>query len=382
MFPSSFHQQSANPASEPDGAASSPLFALVPPEIRRQILVTAFGGRTIHLSEIWTEARLNFCGNHRQIHGFFCSLERYASSSVSPYSPSYAASHAPHSYACAATEHNNMGATGWLRACRRAHDEGADVLYATNVFNVESLAVTYALPCIMSRLNRARIQHAQLEWVDLLPWPDGFDYLEHGQEEGPIEPVRLDVVDPIVGCMKAIYVGMRAFSEPSTKLSLWLPSLRFLYLSLSGTGTLLPSNPRTTSAKDICDSVGSLLGHVDNAFKEFRKRGQFSHWCIALPSECYGPLKSSGTEYEGRRQYITKSGAIWRSVVSEGVLESGEEDAKAQDPNVELLSVSGLAPEAQGCGYWVMGDEWGIRLPSPPGHRLSRAARLSSYLAA
>ncbi|KAK4449713.1 hypothetical protein QBC34DRAFT_404703 [Podospora aff. communis PSN243] len=273
-----------------------------------------------------------------------------------------------------------MGVTGWLRVCRTAHAEGVDVLYATNVFNVANLEVTYALPCVMSRLNRARIQHAQLEWGDLLPWPKRYEW---APEDEPQEPVRLGVVDPTVGCRKAIYFGMRAFSEPFSMLSLWLPSLRFLYLSLSGAASMLPSKPRKTNAKEICDSLESLLVHVDNAFVAFQERGQFSHWCIALPSDIYIPLKLRWTESEGRHQCDVKSGAIWKSVVSGDGRgwEVDEVEVETQDPNVEAARDSGLTPAAHRCGYWVMENGWDVLLPSPPGHRLSRAARVCSYLA-
>ncbi len=36
-----------------NGAANSPLFECLPPELRRRILIDAFGGRTLHLQSPW-----------------------------------------------------------------------------------------------------------------------------------------------------------------------------------------------------------------------------------------------------------------------------------------------------------------------------------------
>ena len=178
--------------------------ATLPAELRRLVLVAAFGERTLHLDLRLSRPRRADC---------FDLLTRYAKNEHGLGSaplgecafPDHAAPPAwrwygcvchrliplstyvhPHLDECLRGRANcedwlwecRIGVMGWLLACRQAYAEGIDVLYSTNTFFLESTALFNVLFCPTPRRTTqqlllpqrlASITSLELRW-ELLLW--------------------------------------------------------------------------------------------------------------------------------------------------------------------------------------------------------------------
>ncbi|KXX79364.1 hypothetical protein MMYC01_204702 [Madurella mycetomatis] len=166
-------------------------------ELRRQILIAAFGGRTLHLDLRLAHPRrpdpvADVTGHRKFEHGLGSApLSRYYDPDTTapktwrcPARLKIGASPArrvkgdiyPNRDNCLAGEpvfcqlwppenvvgtpgKRSVGALGWLRACRQAYAKGIDVLYSTNTFFIES--------------RLASITSLELRWEILLFGRDG-----------------------------------------------------------------------------------------------------------------------------------------------------------------------------------------------------------------
>ncbi|KAF2152455.1 hypothetical protein K461DRAFT_147177 [Myriangium duriaei CBS 260.36] len=157
-----------------DAVAESPFFQRLPDEIRRMILIEAFGGRTMHVDLETSYPRVHDFSQHlidspfKQRHcgvvgGYGCLPLRDKSLPLKPRwhgsvchrNPEYNLHQEPRKRRTSSPWHDCcleakfinccrwsgqwpdkcfVGCAGWLTACRRAHSEGIAVLYLTNVF--------------------------------------------------------------------------------------------------------------------------------------------------------------------------------------------------------------------------------------------------------
>ncbi|CAG9974785.1 unnamed protein product [Clonostachys byssicola] len=148
-------QQLAVATETTSGSGTGPLFTHIPAEIRRQILIHAFGGRIIHLDLDFEhrqsgigELKWSSCVCHSSKPGLPHKL-RYEDDFLKPQHRIRIAEKrnpldcpgildkslsqpCPSSYEC------KVGASGWLLSCRQAYAEGIEVLYHTNTIHIDS----------------------------------------------------------------------------------------------------------------------------------------------------------------------------------------------------------------------------------------------------
>ncbi|CAG9940960.1 unnamed protein product [Clonostachys rosea f. rosea IK726] len=137
------------------GSGTGPLFTHIPTEIRHQILIHAFGGRTIHLDLDFEhlesgigELRWSSCVCHSSKPGLPHKL-RYEDNFFKPQGRIRTAEkrnpldcpgilNESLSQPCPSSDEFNVGASGWLLSCRQAYAEGIEVLYHTNTIHIDS----------------------------------------------------------------------------------------------------------------------------------------------------------------------------------------------------------------------------------------------------
>ncbi|KAL2020082.1 hypothetical protein VTK56DRAFT_8886 [Thermocarpiscus australiensis] len=136
----------------PSAAATedSAFFQMLPPELRRHVLMHAFGDRTLHI----------------QLPACVC---------LRPDDCSPAIDGCTRNYSWEKKEWKKeepwvIGVMGWLRCCHQAYLEGVEVLYATNTFHVSSKDVVDQTPVAhyLPTVHLASIR--SLEWVIAPPW--------------------------------------------------------------------------------------------------------------------------------------------------------------------------------------------------------------------
>ncbi|CAH0038316.1 unnamed protein product [Clonostachys solani] len=135
-------------------SGTGPLFTHVPAEIRRQILIHAFGGRTIHLDLDFEhrdsnigELRWSSCVCHSSKPGlphklryddFFKPKDRIRTAEKRNPLDCPSISEGSLSQLCPSPDECRVGASGWLLSCRQAYAEGIAVLYHTNTIHIDS----------------------------------------------------------------------------------------------------------------------------------------------------------------------------------------------------------------------------------------------------
>ncbi|VUC28001.1 unnamed protein product [Clonostachys rosea] len=137
------------------GSGTGPLFTHLPAEIRRQILIHAFGGRTVHLDLDFEhqesgvgELRWSSCVCHSNKPGLSHKL-RY-SDEFFKLRDKIRAAEKRNPLDCPSIPEEllsqprpipdecRVGASGWLLSCRQAYVEGIEVLYHTNTIHLDS----------------------------------------------------------------------------------------------------------------------------------------------------------------------------------------------------------------------------------------------------
>ncbi|KAK3313317.1 hypothetical protein B0H66DRAFT_522255 [Apodospora peruviana] len=223
-------QQPSSESSQEDGKATLlqnyGLFSRAPPEIRRQILTEAFGGRTLHMDltypsyrsesgpttktthrhcDIGSELVFDTSGRGPQWFSCVChrragysqaeTLKRYAEMEISQTiepcddgcllgSESMCSCSEGDGAAAAAAAACFVGVMGWLLTCRQAYAEGIQVLYGTNTFHISSLDLQLNLPRLVPSHHLAGIRSLELLWkLDTFKAFHGSSHLPTGKED-------------------------------------------------------------------------------------------------------------------------------------------------------------------------------------------------------
>ncbi|KAF5252511.1 hypothetical protein FANTH_2405 [Fusarium anthophilum] len=189
------HILTPSPSSDalPQSQQTAPFFQMLPYEIRRQVLIEAFGDRTIHMDLTYNHPPMQ--GNkraHAMIQEWRLGLDKSRPKSwywrgctchhkPPPWHPAIATE----SYSARAVDKDRcciglgqccdmwsknskdlygcwIGAMGWLQTCRQAYTEGIDVLYTTNTIHISSATLlvdltTYILPQRVSSIRSLEI---------------------------------------------------------------------------------------------------------------------------------------------------------------------------------------------------------------------------------
>ncbi|KAK1249333.1 hypothetical protein MKX07_002849 [Trichoderma sp. CBMAI-0711] len=154
-----------------------------------------------------------------------------------------------------------IGAMGWLCSCRQAYMEGIDVLYATNTFHTASKAMILSLPSILLPQRLASIASVELLW-DFAPFPS----------------IHPEVVKPPLSDMASFRLFLDAV--PAT-----FPAARKLHISLQG--RLYPT--RTVNGLTRWDSsldrTDEILRPVDELVA--RLGPHVTDFSLGIPSSLY-----------------------------------------------------------------------------------------------
>ncbi|KAI8962026.1 hypothetical protein F5Y11DRAFT_357239 [Daldinia sp. FL1419] len=178
--------------------AASSFFQRIPAEVRRMILIEAFGDRIVHLdlrfdhpmvylSDEEAQKQRNHCGielgqsrrpkrdatRPKAWRWFSCVCHRDTESCVrgtgsvsEPYTDiclggtarSCRGWRGEFPYKCF------IGVMGWLLTCRQAYTEGIAILYSTNTFHISNGDMLHALPGLIRTEHRDMITSVELMW--------------------------------------------------------------------------------------------------------------------------------------------------------------------------------------------------------------------------
>ncbi|KAH7472823.1 hypothetical protein FOMA001_g11848 [Fusarium oxysporum f. sp. matthiolae] len=172
-------------------------FQMLPPEIRRRILIEAFGDQTVHMDltydhppaqgdkdklahaliQVWGSGMdksrpkcwyWRRCTCHRVPPPWDCSWARgYSMTAVANDECCVGLAH------CCRMWTNNgkklywcwIGAMGWLLTCRQAYAEGIDVLYSTNTIHISSATLLADLPAYIVPQRLSAITSLEIIWL-------------------------------------------------------------------------------------------------------------------------------------------------------------------------------------------------------------------------
>lgn len=337
---------------------SSPFFRLLPYEIRRQILVAAFGERTLHLNLRLVEHPPNSKARTRsRRHPNAQLLHLYQRDGSQPSTwvwwgsecqrkpapdcwqaqwPSgtrtqeewYIGERCHHRRIFPPELHDGpacyigtgccVGAMGWLRAGRRAYVEGVDVLYATNRFHVRSMRLTRWVPKSVLPQRLGAVRALEFVWtVRIADDAGAWRWLLRGGRGHQQRALENEY-------------GLEAYRALLNMLPEVFPSLSWLYLSLEDYMHAYSSPPARTLPQEyllrLLEPVDAMVERMD----------RLSECRVALPWNWYEACKEKGK----RRVLLWYYGedpepqAMWRALPS---------------------STDGAgAAHARASGYWII----------------------------
>ncbi|KAM0258608.1 hypothetical protein ACHAQJ_003779 [Trichoderma viride] len=154
-----------------------------------------------------------------------------------------------------------VGAMGWLRSCRQAYVEGIDILYSTNTFHTASKEMILNLNSILLPQRLSSITSVELLW-DFAPFPS----------------IHPEVIKPPLSDMASYQSFLDVI--PTT-----FPAIRKLHISLQG--RIFPTktvNGSTTWDNNI-DRVDEILHPIDNFVLELAPHVEV--FSLGIPSSLY-----------------------------------------------------------------------------------------------
>ncbi|KAL7946160.1 hypothetical protein V8C42DRAFT_322638 [Trichoderma barbatum] len=293
--------------------ANSAFFTKLPVEIRRKILIEAFGGQTVHMDLIYDhppqpvedqseDAQSKGGQMYDRAHGNFninfqgkatCNIRNlrlddsrpkewaWRSSVCHRNLPAYCRpgqevqpgedccrfGQSPWHRTCLVWPGEFptkclIGAMGWLRSCRQAYLEGIDVLYSTNTIHTASKEMILSLTSILLPQRLASITSVELLW-DFAPFPS----------------IHPEVVKPPLSDMASFYAFLNAISST-------FPAVRKLHISLQGRIYPTKTIDGHTSWDSNIDRVDEILHPVDDLVLKLKPdvRRDFS---LGIPSTLY-----------------------------------------------------------------------------------------------
>ncbi|KAL4941576.1 hypothetical protein BDV06DRAFT_178101 [Aspergillus oleicola] len=286
----------------PSATAKSALFQHIPPEIRRIILIQAFGRRVIHFDlrlmfpqneprealaihcpcvgdpsislgrdtskPLQWEWCVTICQRERletncipTEHDFFDKWKRYSTPWLSRPQHLPVPGHIPSE--CL------IGALGWIQTCRQAYIEGFEILYSTNQFRIDEEKLLPWLPNLLLSRQRAMIRSVQLSPMILL-WP------KHER------PDDTDIPD------SGYHSDLRSAALLLEALPKVLPHLQFLQITFGGHYEL--SNRQNVAESEYYEWLllvsEEVFDLVDVTVIKLRQ-SRLSHCRIYIPSNLF-----------------------------------------------------------------------------------------------
>ncbi|KAH6608520.1 hypothetical protein Trco_001866 [Trichoderma cornu-damae] len=298
-------------------AAKSPFFTKLPAEIRRKILIEAFGGRTVHMDLVydhpllprrdqpeksprslaeWPHGNLNV-----DLSSGGCDVGYLRLDDSRPKEWAWRSSvcHRNPPFRCrpgeelqpaedycrfGQTKRRRMclswpgdfpskcliGAMGWLCSCRQAYVEGIDVLYSTNTIHTASKEMMLSLGSILLPQRLSSITSVELLW-----------------EFAPFPSIHPEVVKPPLSDM----ASFRSFLDaiPTT-----FPAARKIHISLLGRLYPTKTIDGSTSWDNNIDSADEILHPVDSLVLELGPHVR--DFSLGIPSSLYKHQRNRALE--------------------------------------------------------------------------------------
>ncbi|CAG9954563.1 unnamed protein product [Clonostachys rosea f. rosea IK726] len=215
-------QSRDRPRTKKSSEGTGPLFTRIPPEIRRRILIQAFGERTLHLDLAFIRGggssakwRWYSCICHSDQPGLH-HAGRLARGRTpcgyhgSPYErdqrnplacPRSDPTLSAHAGPC--PDNCRVGASGWLLTCRQANLEGLEVLYGTNTIHIDTRILLLGLHEILSPEKLRLMKDLEINVSGIL---DVASYFKGLSNETP--PENVSVLFPSLRRLRLIVAGM------------------------------------------------------------------------------------------------------------------------------------------------------------------------------
>ncbi|KAK2746820.1 hypothetical protein FQN57_002862 [Myotisia sp. PD_48] len=279
----------------PSATANSDLFQRIPAEIRRRILIEAFGERHIHfdlrlLPPLIKKKKKASCSHANfsdsfdlsqpyqwQWRGNVCHTMLSRWPDLPDPGDHFDGNKGDECYTGRAncrfwskmtTTDCIIGAMGWLLTCRYAYIEGIEVLYRTNWLCIQGIHLFRQLPDLLLPQRYASITSLRLHW-DLYPWPEKPQIRKNYDLPGS---------------------DMNEFHSMLETLPALVPTLRYLHLSLEGDMQApVPLRERLKIFQEASlIAAENMLALIEPMLK---KLDQLLSCQIALPSSYYRQLK-------------------------------------------------------------------------------------------
>ncbi|KAK2846389.1 hypothetical protein FQN49_005774 [Arthroderma sp. PD_2] len=246
----------------------SPLFQKIPFEIRRMILIAAFGDRVMHMDLIFDHPRKPLAERKLdpdlQYHAYLGS--RVLQERMS--------------------DKRRRKRWQWQSS---VYVEGIEVLYQKNTIHIPSIHIFRHLPRFLPAQRLANLRSVELVWE-----------LHMFQNDEPVDPP---------------FCGHSAFLRYLEVLPTMLPGLGNLFLSLQGR-----FNPPSTTKGDRYEIVNTIIGKPIDAM--VRRMGlRLRKFDLALPFTVYSKFnfKISGRHGLGiTRPYNFQWERVWRDLLASG----------------------------------------------------------------
>lgn len=315
--------------SDATATAESSFFQLLPSELRRRVLIEAFGARTLHLdlrlehplkknskpgtshSRGHANAQLfhpslRDSAQRREWTWWSCvchqwipcgDLNRDPPGLEVPFTePTLDRCRDPsglprcESYPGELPEKCSIGAMGWLLVCRQAYIEGVDVLYSTNRFHIAYAELAVYLPRFLLPQRLAAMKDVELIWSRDIEFSAHFN----------------------------MAVSERGSSQLSDRLSILtylpqvLPNLRYLYLSLKDILNGKNWRNRELFGSEMYEVTEEVVRFIDTVVL---RMSQLRECRVALSLTLFGTRKSieSGQAFK-RYNRTGQPDALWRDI--------------------------------------------------------------------
>ncbi|KAI1024392.1 hypothetical protein LB503_007104 [Fusarium chuoi] len=326
-------------------AEAVPFFRL-PLEIRRKILIHAFGNRTVHMDLVLTHPLREPINDERSTYRSTKPAHRYHTENMHlyPYTeenlgldtnqPRYwqwrgcVCHRLPHprfkttvdfhtivkpaddrccegwaAYCAMWTKQTDkpdscwIGAMGWLLTCRQAYVEGTEVLYGTNIIHISSKPLLNNITTLLPQ--RSLMMITSLETVLHL------DTHEHQGKAVPSQPqleIGLHILDKHFPQLLSLHLGIRLDNPPLE-------------------GPRYQVNRRPAYLPDLLQSVDTFVNRRSDDLTEFSNFRDI--FLLSIPQSAYKDLQ--GEVRDNDRYHMRKSGSqVWRHLSSKPLELDGE----------------------------------------------------------
>ncbi|KAK2596061.1 hypothetical protein N8I77_013569 [Diaporthe amygdali] len=195
-----------------------------------------------------------------------------------------------------------LGVMGWLMTCRQAYFEGFDILYSTNRFHISGMPLIEHLPRLLPTKALSDIESVEMEW-----------------NLGMV--ARPPLTDQDISADERFH-GWRMFLSLLNQLPKSLPRLRYLHITLRG--TWFP--PQMAPNDRIRLSEPAMLQPMDEMMRNLYRESEWStpRYIVAIPASVFRARMSvdDSTLEDGQEDIIEplhERRLVWRSLESEMV---------------------------------------------------------------